>query len=141
MRDPTAIDQPSQCKMAHLLCAAALPVRPEPSGMLSLLVFLSPFHDFIFASLPLSHVVTPPNATHGPPATSTTGHQLSFFLSFSSLFSLSFFLFLLSSPSLVLRFSLSFFLSLIFLILYSYTGTAICFKFYSFTLLLISLFQ
>uniref|UniRef100_A0A2N9G7D3 Uncharacterized protein n=1 Tax=Fagus sylvatica TaxID=28930 RepID=A0A2N9G7D3_FAGSY len=34
-----------------------------PTDMLSL------FRSFIFASLPLSHAVTPPDATHGPLAT------------------------------------------------------------------------
>jgi hypothetical protein len=54
----------------------------------------------MISSLPLSHAVTPPDATHGPLATPATGHQLFFFLSFSSFFS--------SSPV------LPFFLSLIF---------------------------
>ena len=51
-----------------------------------------------------------------------TGHQLSFFLSFSSLFSLSFFLFLLSSPVLPFFLSLSYFLILRF----STISLAIC---------------
>jgi hypothetical protein len=85
----------------------------------------------MISSLPLSHTVTPPNATHG---TLATGHQLSFFLSFSSLFSLSFFLSFFFF--FLLQFSGATFLSfsLLFMILYSSTAAQ---QFVSFTLLLI----
>ena len=103
-----------------------------PPRTLWYVVSLSLFHDFIFASLPLSHLCTvPPPFTlsrrrldavmpltdHWPHRPRTTS-SLSFFLSFSSLFSLSFFLsfssFFSFSSSLVLPFFLSLILSLIF---------------------------
>jgi hypothetical protein len=91
--------------------------QPEtPTDMSSL------FRSFIFASLPLSHAVTLPNATHGPLATS----------------SLSFFLFLLSS--LVLRFSTSPFHSFS-LLFYDSLQLYSNLFFIFFILLLISLFQ
>jgi hypothetical protein len=105
-----------------------------PTSMLFL------FCSFIFASLPLSHAVTPPDAVtpltdHWPHR--DTGYQLSFFLFLLSSFFLSFFLsvssFFSSSPF------LSF--SLYFLVLYcSTTAQQVnnLFLFYSFTYLIVS---
>ena len=101
---------------------ASLPKTP-----LVCCLFQSLFRSFMISSLPLSHTVTPPDTTHGPLATPATGHQLSFFLSFSSLFSLSFFLSFFFF--FLLQFSGAPFLSFsYFLILYS--CTAICFLYF-----------
>ena len=107
---------------------------------------------FALSSLPLSHATTPPDTTHGLLATSSfsfflsllSSPFLSFFLSFSSFF----------SSSLALPFSLSLLFSdytavvlhwVLYINLFSsfffFFDKCNLFSFYSFTVLLISLFQ
>ena len=79
------------------------------------------FHSFMISSLPLSHAVTPPDATHGPLALFLSFFFFSlllFFLSFSSFFS--------NSP--LLPFFL--FVFLIFWFSTDYSCTAICFLYF-----------